>query len=703
MRKFLGKRARIVIMLVTLGLSAIFAGLIFVVEPNYDMREYLPSDSTTLQSLDILEQEFGEVSMIQIMTTNLEIENAQIVVDELNEIEVVKSVIWLGVIADINIPLESMDQDLIKDYYNNGSLLFTIEFSEDDYSLKVGDAINEIKDILLVHNVNAHYRGPAVSNQSSRSKMLSEMIWIMAVTVPVAILILFLASLSWFEPVLVLLNLGVAIVFNMGTNFLLPSLSYITLAIASVLQLAMSMDYSLFLIHRYYEEREKGLDKVEAALVSLKAAFSSITASALTTIFGFLALVIMRYKIGQDIGLALTKAIVLSYGVTLFFLPILLITFDKVLLKLKHKTFKWNFGKFMHGLKKGRAPIFIALLLVGGVSLYIQNKAEYLYSDSIVKDSSDQLYIDHVALNESFGAFQPIVILYQNEDKSEVIALTNELYNIPEVTMIQSLVTSIDPTIPEALLPIEAINQFKGPNYSRVIVYIDLESESERMYEVSDEIVTLTKTLLPHDAYVIGVPVAISEIKTTVSADGIIVQLVSALLIGLVIGIVLKSAIIPIILVLLIEISIWINIAITSLMGGAIIYIGYLVVSSLQLGATIDYAVLLTGRYQEYRETHDRFESIKIALSKSLPAILTSALVLAAAGFAEALISKLSIVKEIGVLIGRGALLSGFLVIFVLPVLLLIFDKVIQKTIIKKRLIFRRWKRGAKNAQKKNP
>lgn len=674
MKIFVNKISRYIVLAIFIVILVFSILFINKVDINYDMTKYLPSNSNTKNSLEIVTNEFGENSMVQMMASNITIIEAEKLAKEVNKLPTVSSIIWLGVLEDISKPIEQMDQEMIKDLYYDDSYLFTINFNLDDYSIEVGDDINEIISIARNMNINVNFRGPAISNKSSRDKVSNEMFYIFVLAVPIAVFILILASKSWFEPIIVLLNLGVAILINMGTNFLQGSVSYITIAITSVLQMAMSLDFSLFLIHRYYEER-KDKDKVTAAVNSTKAAFKSVTASALTTIFGFLALVIMQYKIGFDIGVALAKAIFISYLVTMILLPVLIVIFDKPLIKLKRERTKTNFSRTTIVIHKLRIVITVLLIVFGSFMFYKQSQTSYLYGDMGTNDANDQLYIDELAISEKFGAFQPILILYKHEDRSSAIALTEELYKIPEVRQIQSLVTSVDPTLPEDILPEEAISNFKSENYYRMIVFLDIKEENERMYQVSEQITSLVSDILPKESYLVGTIVAVEEIKTSVNFDGIFVQIVSALIIGLVIGIIFKSAIIPIILVLLIEISIWTNMAFTVFSGGTLVYIGYLVVSSLQLGATIDYAVLFTSRYQEYRETLDSKEAIIEASSKSIPTIIVSALVLSSAGFTVYFVSKLAIIKEIGMLIGRGALLSGVLVVFVLPALLLTFDK----------------------------
>ncbi|NLN50211.1 MAG: MMPL family transporter [Acholeplasmataceae bacterium] len=682
MKIIFNKSGRIITLAIYLIIGVLAALFINKATINYDMKEYLPSSSNTKQSLEVMADEFGENSMIQIMTNNLNIANAQTFVNEISDLETIKSVVWLGTLTDITVPVENIPNEIKNEMYKNGKLLFTIEFNKDDYSLDVGEDIKTIQNLLKEKKIEASFRGTPITNISSREKVESEMIWIFIVAVPFAVLILFLAAQSWFEPVLVLATMGVAILINMGTNVLLPNVSYITIAIASVLQMAMSLDFSLFLIHRYYEERETGKDVKTSIIDSTKAAFSSITASALTTIFGFLALTIMQYKIGFDIGVSLAKAILVSYIVTLTFLPVLITFTDKIIFKLKRKREKAKFSRINKFLFKFKMPLTILIVLIGGAAFYFQTNVSYLYGDGVIEDDTDVVYNDEIKITEDFGVFQPVLILYNNNDKQKAIILTEKLNLIAEVTQIQSLVTSVDPTIPENIIPVEALEQFKGENYSRIIVYLDLLEENERMFEVSDEIKLLTKETLGEDAYFIGLPIAIDEIKASVNADGIWVQLLSAFLIALVIGIVFRNPTTPIILVLLIQISIWINMSVTFFLGNKLVYIGYLVVSSLQLGATIDYAVLLTSRYVEFRKEHDKEKAITMAMQKAFGTIITSSLVLSAAGFVVMLISKLFIVKEIGALIGRGALLSGLLVLFILPALLVTFDKIILKTTI---------------------
>lgn len=667
---------------ITLGIFLLLTGVGVFLAPfvtiNYDMRNYLPKDSKTKQTLQVLEDEFGLSSMIQVMVSDLDILETNDVVLEIMNIENVNSVIWLGTVTDIYQPFENIDIEYLNEYYNDGKFLLTIEFKTDEYSFETEECIDQIKELINKYNIEANYRGSAVANIYARNVTNTEALIIMGVVVPIAILILFLAASSWIEPIVVLISLLIGVTLNLGTNFIMSNISFVTIAIASVLQLAMSLDYSLFIIHRYYEKRDGGLEPVDAAISSTKDAFKSVSTSALTTIFGFLALIFMRYTIGRDIGLSLAKAILISFITTILLMPALVVIFDKALFKTRHRALLPKFNKVSNMLYKGRYLVTSLLVFVAIGAFFLQTKTSYSYGDTPSNDPTLTINIDEKQISETFGNFQPVVILYKNGEKSKAIELADILLANENISKIQSLVTDIDKTIPEELLPKEVKEKFVGPNYTRMIVYLDYAGEGPLMYELSDFVIEKANMVFGDDFYIIGVANSTAEIKDTVIADGFIVQLISFLAIALIIGLMFRSISIPLILVGLIETSIWINVSISYLSGSIVIYIGYLIVTSLQLGATIDYAVLLTSRYQEFRVSQPPRAAMLEAMKKSAPTIIISSAVLSVAGFSEAIVSQLAIVKEIGLLIGRGALLSGLMVIFVLPAVIMALDKPMQ-------------------------
>ena len=675
MKKLLSKKGKI-ITLVTFSLLLIVSIILApMINVNYNMSSYLPKDSVTNQSLELMKAEFGITSNMEVMIEETNLMKGELLKEETNQIEHVKNVVWLGSVVDINQPLETYPNEMVEPFYKDGKLLFMIEFTEDEYSMKTDAAIIDVKAVF--NDYNAKYRGEPIIAKGNRDLVIKEAMMIMAVVVPIAIVILFLFSTSWIEPVVILINLFIAIIINLGTNFLMPSISFLTIAIASALQLAMSLDYSLFFIHRYMEKRDEGKDIMAAASDAMKGAMGSVTASALTTTFGFLALLSMRYTLGMDIGLSLAKAVIISYLTAIFLMPLLLVTFDKLLFKTRHKRLIPEFRRLGQGLFKGRWVVGIIILLIAGGAFYFQTKTKFFYGMAGLPDPNKIETRHDNAIGEVFGFNQPVVILYKNEQKTQAIAFAHQIETHPKVTSIQSLVTTIDPSLPDEVIPQEYLTQFKGENYSRMIININLKGESDEMYAMSDFIIENTQTYF-NETKALGVTTSLTEIKDVSIKDGFVVAMVSIAAITLIIGIVFKSALIPVVLVLLIQTAVWVNIAVPYFQGKILSYIGYLVVSSLQLGATIDYAVLLTSRYQEFRKDKKPKEAMIQALTRSSHSIIVSTLVLSVAGFTEAILSKVEAVSEMGELIGFGALYSGLFVLIALPALLVLLDKPIQ-------------------------
>ncbi len=675
MKKLLSKKGKIITIVVFSVLLVVSIALAPLVKINYDMSSYLPKDSVTKQTLKLMKDEFGVTSNMEIMIEEDNLFQGEELQEELSNVKNVKGVTWLGSVVDITQPIESYPREMVEAFYKDGKLLYMVEFLEDEYSSKTDQAINDIKVVL--NNYDAKYRGEPIVAKGNRDLVFKEGVMIMSVVVPIAIIILFIFSTSWIEPVVILINLIVAIVINLGTNCLMPSVSFLTMAIASALQLAMSLDYSLFFIHRYMEKREEGMDVMSAVSDAMKGATGSVTASALTTIFGFLALLTMRYTLGTDIGISLSKAVFISFLTAIFLMPLLLVTFDKLLFKTKHRKLVPEFKKLGKGIQKVRWGIVAVLLIIAGTAFYFQGKTKFFYGAAGLPDPNKIETRHDNAIGEVFGFNQPVVVLYKNEQKTEAINFAEKMLTHERVRSIQSLVTTIDPEMPIEIVPEEYLVQFMGENYSRMIININLRAESEEMYEVSDFIIENAEYYFG-EAKALGVVTSLTEIKEVSIKDGVIVAIVSVLAIMLVIAIVFKSALIPVVLVLLIQTAIWVNIAVPYFQDKTLSYIGYLVVSSLQLGATIDYAVLLTSRYQEFRVDMKPKEASIMALTKSSHSIIVSSLVLAVAGFSEALLSRVEAVSEMGELIGFGALYSGIFVLFALPALLSVLDKPIQ-------------------------
>jgi len=670
------KRVTVVILVGFLViLSAIF---IPRVQTNYDMTQYLPIDSNTKIGLDILETEFGNESSLELLINDISVANVLAIKAEILNVNLVSSVIWLDDYVDLNVvPIEFIDPSVVAPFYQDSDALLIVNFTGDSYQLELAESMEDVEGILEDYVVQ--YRGDLLMNREARSIASGEVTKILFLIIPVIIIILLFASKTWIEPIIILVSLGIGVALNSGTNALLPDVSFITLTMALALQLALSLDYSLFLIHRFYEEKEKEADPVKASKLALKHAFPSITASAFTTIAGFSALFLMDYRIGSDIALVLSKGILFSYLTAVIVLPIFLIWFDQLITKTKHRVFLPSFKKYSIALYKLRFILVPVLVIISILGFIYQQRTEYVYGSGSLADETTTLYTDNQIISERFGSRNLTVILVPNETVAQEVNLVNDLLAYEEINSIQALVTSVDPNIPREFLPAGLVSKFVGESYSRIIINTTIDGENAEMYSLNAEI---RETIGLHydEFYTVGMDSSVSDIKDSVLSDSAMVVIFSCLAVGFIIMLIFRSISIPVLLVMIIQSSVWLNISLLFAQGIQTQYIGYLVVMSIQLGATIDYAVLLTNRYMDFRKSMNPHDSILEAFQKSSTSIIISAVVLSVAGFVEGFFSDILSVTQIGLLLGKGALISGLLIFIFLPPSLVLFDKLIMKT-----------------------
>ena len=586
--------------------------------------------------------------------------------------------------ADIRQPLETLDAGTVEQYYRDGAALYQVTLTGGDYDTASGDTIDAIR-ALGIDGLSV--AGNAEEARNTRILLDSEMLQIFAVVVPFCLLILFLASKSWVEPLLYLAVLFVAIFINLGTNVCFSSVSFITQAMAAVLQLAISLDYSLFLFHRYLEERDAGKDAREAVLAAVQGSLNSILASALTTIAGFLAMVLMQYSIGRDIGFVLAKGITLSFLSVILLMPVLIYLLRNVIDKTRHKPWMPSFAKLGRGAMKIRWVLVVVLVVLIVPAYLGQQQNVYLYGDSAGSATAQtQTSQEREAIEAKFGVYNPVVLLVPRGDTAGEIALAQELEAQPAVTSVQALVTLADPTLPRDMLPDAVVEQFESDEYSRMIVQLNIAEEGTALTQAVEDIEAAAEAYYPGQWLAVGTPTSLNDIRLSVESDGTLVQILSILAVGIIVMLAFRSIVIPVLLVALIQCAIWINMSVPYFTGEPLIYIGYLVISGLQLGATIDYAILLTNRYRDERRLGQApMDAAVSALKVSGHSILVSTLILAGAGFSLSIISNIPSVSIIGLLLCRGALLSGGMVIVMLPPLLALLDRVIRAGTIKRK------------------
>ena len=667
------------ILVCSIFLVLVVASLVMIplVQVNYDLAEYLPEESTTKQAITVLEEEFSYPGTASVMVEDVSLREAADLKTKIEGVENVSAVLWLDSVADISKPLEFIDQSYLDSYYKDGAALYTVQFTEGSYSPKSGAALEEIRTLT---DKPLYITGAAEENRNMNSVMNREITTIVLVVIPLCILILMLASSTWIEPFILLFVIGVSIVINMGTNLFFGEVSFITHGMASILQLAMSMDYSLFLMHRYLEERKKTDSVYDAVVTATKASISSIAASSLTTVAGFLALVFMQYSIGTDLGLVLAKGIVISFLSVIILTPIIILTMHKVIEKSAHRQLMPQFGKLGRGVLKSRWIILGVVLVLLVPCFLAQNSNSFLYGDSSGSSAQGEVAVAKQKVEDRFGVSNPVILLVPNDSVAKETQLANELSDMNAVGSVQALATMADPAIPRDMMPQAVRDMFISEDYSRMIVSLNIEGESDAVFAAVEDIKAAAQRYYPDQWLAAGTPTSVLDIKDTVSQDIMVVNLFSILAVGLIILLIQRSLSIPIILIFAIEASIWINMSVPYFSGSKLLFIGYLVVSSLQLGATIDYAILLTTRYTEFRRIQPPREAAVSAIKTAGPSVVISALILATAGFSYGLVSQIGSISEIGTLLGRGAALSGVLVLTLLPILLTLLDPVIRVT-----------------------
>lgn len=668
--KLILKHRFLVICIFTI-ITIILALFIPKVNINYDLSTYLPKDAQTKQALDVMQKEFGNMGTAEAM---IKVSNINEALTIKQNIAKIKSIATAAFVDDFNIlvDLGILKQEKIKnDFFKDGFAKFIIAFNENDYSLTTEKAIQELKE----KYPNIILKGSAVNTSFTRAGSFEDIKYISYVALPLFIIILILMLDSYMESLLLLIAMFFALIINMGTNIVFDSISFYSLVCMIILQFAISMDYSIFLLHRFNDEKSKGLDKFHAMEIALKASLPTLLASCLTTVAGMLALVVMRYSIGFNLGIVLAKGILISLIACLIFLPALVLTFHKLVEKTHHKRLQLKLNKINKAIIKAKyiiLPIFIIIIVLSFI-YQRQNKFQY-GSSALAASSGTKVYEDAQKLESVFGTNEPVALLVPSGNPEAESNLARSLKKIDGIKNIQSLYSYINPNMPTALIPQAYTKYFNSEKYSRIILYIDQDGESAEAFNIINDIKS-TVSKYYKNYYILGDVIATMDIKDTVQSDYLYVNILSIISVFIIIALTLRSLKIPLLLILVIEGAIWINMAIPFLMKNNMIFLGYVIVSSLQLGATIDYAILFTKNYQEYKRTMDKTQALLATMNTSTQSIITSGGILASCGIAAGIISRISAISELAILVGRGALLSIATVLIVLPCALYIIDR----------------------------
>ena len=652
-------------------IGAVLRGMVGV---NYDMTDYLPEDTDSTVSLEVLENEFeGGIPNARVMIKNVTIPEALEYKEKILTCEGVTDVTWLDDAADILQPIETMDTDTVETYYKDNAALFSVVI-EDGKQVEAVDAIRNI-----VGEDNA-LTGDAVSTAAATTGTVTEINIITVIAIVFVFVVLVVTTTSWIEPVLVMLGLGIAVMINSGSNLLFGEISFVTNAAGTILQIAVSLDYSVFLIHRFEECLKENPNPKEAMVDALCKSTSSILSSGLTTVIGFLALVFMQFRIGPDLGLALAKGVAISLITVFTFMPVLILAAQKWLEKTRHRKFLPSFRGFGKLIYRVMVPLVCVFVVLIVPSYLASNANEFYYGSSQIYGETTQYGKDTAASEELYGKSDTYVAMVPRGDLATEQELSDALHDIPQVKSILSYVDTVGAEIPMEYLDADTLSQLVSEHYSRFVITVDADYEGEETFELVETIRDTVNSYYPDSYYLAGAGVSTYDLMDTITVDTVKVNLIAIGAVFIVLLLTMKSISLPIILVIAIETAIWINVAIPYFQGSVVFYISYLIISSIQLGATVDYAILFTERYTEFRTQMGKKQAVVETVAAVMPSVITSGSVLAVVGYLLGYISSHGILSQLGIFVGRGSLLSLAIVLFVLPGLLYLLDGVIQRT-----------------------
>lgn len=649
---------------------------------NYDILYYLPNDIDTMQGQDILLDDFGKGAYAMVVVDGMNKSNVSKLVRKVEGVDHVASVIsYSGVVGD-DVPSEILP-DKFRSYFENedsGATLFAIFFDDTTSSDDTMKAIQEVRDVT---DNQCYIAGMSAVVTDTKTMAEKETPFYVLVAVVLVCIVLAIFMDSFLVPVFFMLSIGMAIVYNLGSNYFLGEVSYITKALAAVLQLGVTLDYSIFLWHSYKEAKEETPDDHhEAMAVAIGNTLTSVVGSSITTVAGFIALCFMSFTLGLDLGVVMAKGVVLGVIGCVTILPSLILTFDKALEKTMHREIMPNFDKPARWIVNHSWIFLIIFVLLLGPAIYGYNNTKVYYDLSDTLPEKLNCSQANKMLAENFDGTNSIYMILADSNLSaeDSNAMMNEVNDLDGISFALSIDSALGGEIPTEMLPDSLVSELKGDEYQIMMVSTNYTIASD---EINDQINKVDAIAKKYDAksMVIGEAPCTKDLITITDKDFKTVSAVSIVAIFFIIFFVLKSISLPVILVAAIEFAIFVNMGIPYYTGTTIPFISSVVIGTIQLGATVDYAILMTTRYKRERAAgNSKKEAISIALGTSIPSIIVSALGFFAATFGVGMIASVDMIASLCTLMARGAIISMFVVIFVLPSLFVLLDKVIIHT-----------------------
>lgn len=646
---------------------------------NYDILSYLPSDIETMKGQDIMLDEFGKGGFSLVMLDGMEDKDVEKVKKKIEKVDHVCDVLWYDTLADVSLPKEVLPDDIYDFFNTDNSTMMAVFFDE---ATSADGSLEAVKEIRSIAGEQCFVSGMSSVVEDIKDLTMQEAPMYVVIAVILTSIILALTMDSFLIPLFFMLSVGMAIIYNMGTNFIQGEISFITEALAAVLQLAVTIDYSIFLWHSYKEEKEKHPgDNKEAMAVAIGKTITSVVSSSITTVAGFLALCFMSYELGMDMGIVMAKGVVIGVICCITVLPSMILVFDKALEKTMHKDLVPSLEKPSKFIIKHHAAFIVLFIVVLIPAVYgqINTNVYYNLTDTLPKDLNS--VIANTKLDEEYNMATTHMLLVDADMKpKKVNSMLDEMGKVDGVSFSMSLDTLIGPSIPREIVPESVTKILKSDKWQLMLIGSEYKVASDEENAQIDELSKILKSY-DKDGMLIGEAAATKDLIDITDHDFKVVNIVSIAAIFIIILIALRSVSLPIILVAVIEFAITVNMGVPCFTNTTIPFIASVVIGTIQLGATVDYAILMTTRYKTERNAgKDKHEAVTIALTTSMKSIMVSALGFFASTFGVGVYSSVDMISQLCTLMSRGAIISMITVICILPSMLMLFDKVIINT-----------------------
>lgn len=647
---------------------------------NYDMLDYLPEDTDTVIGQNELLNDFGKGAFSLIIVEDMPDSDVATMVERLKTVDHVETVLWYSSLADTSVPKELLPDAIYNEFNTDNATMVAVFF---DSSTSADVTIDAISDIRAITGEQCFVSGMSALVTDLKNLCEEEEPIYVGLAVLLACLAMILLLDGWLVPFVFLASIGMMILLNLGSNYFFGEISYITKALSAVLQLAVTMDYSIFLWHSYNEQREKYENIYDAMAVAIQKTLTSVVGSSITTVAGFAALCFMSFTLGRDLGIVMAKGVVLGVIGCVTVLPSLILVFDKPLQKTKHKSLIPNMKKFAGGVTRV-FPVFLicfAVLIAPALYGYKQTNNEVYYDMGQCLPEDMEYVIANSKLSEDFNiASTHMVLVDANLPSQEVRSMIHEMESVDGIKYVLGLESVLGSRVPEEILPEDIKDILENDKWELLLINSEYKVASDA---VDQQIDSLNSILKKYDetGMLIGEAPCMKDMIETTNHDFQVVNAVSIVAIFVIIALVEKSVSLPFILISVIELAIFINLGLPHYLGQSLPFIAPICISTIQLGATVDYAILMTTRYKAERMAgNDKRQSVTTALATSIPSIVVSGMGLFAATFGVALYSDIDIISSMCMLMARGAVVSMLCVIFILPALLMLCDRLIQAT-----------------------